>query len=148
MLADGLVAGEADPKSGRSKTVYTITEKGRQAVRAWLSEPVARERVHYEILLKLFFGSAVPPEHNIRTIEEFKNRYTGLESQLDLYESNLRAVLNESPEHIYYLLTVLFGRRIYRAYLDWADEAVALLARKNQPSGSKKGESQPGGGVE
>lgn len=148
MQGEGLITGEAGQKGGRSRTVYTITEQGRTAVRAWLSEPVARERVHYEILLKLFFGSAVAPEHNIQTIEEFQNRYAGLEMQLESYERNLRAVLDESPEHLYYLLTVLFGRRIYRAYLDWADEAVALLAGLKQAPIPAESESQPGGGVE
>ncbi len=68
--------------------------------------PEQKEYTKYEILLKLFFGSLVPDE------------------------SNLARVLHNEKDHLYFYLTVLFGEHVYKAYLDWADEAKALLDGK------------------
>ena len=35
--------------------------------------------------------------------------------------------MGDSPDHLYYYLTVLFGEKVYSAYLEWADEATDLL---------------------
>lgn len=131
-LADkGLVEGKAEKSGGRpDKKVYRITEKGRRKLENWLVEPTAKEYVRYEILLKLFFGSLVDTERNIETIREFRARYTELLGTLEEYELNLRRVLPESQDHLYYLSTVRFGLHIYRAYLDWADEALEMLGNK------------------
>lgn len=131
-LADkGLVEGKAEKSGGRpDKKIYRITEKGRKELEKWLVEPTAKEHVRYEILLKLFFGSLVDTERNIETIKEFRARYTGLLETLEGYERNLRLVLPKSQDHLYYLLTVRFGSHIYRAYLNWADEALEMLRNK------------------
>ncbi|MGE5623568.1 MAG: PadR family transcriptional regulator, partial [Methanocella sp.] len=77
----------------------------------------------------LFFGSLATPERNARTIEEFRARYAGEVEVLEAFAGELRQILAQSPDHLYYLLTVLFGLKVYGAYLDWADEALALLGK-------------------
>ncbi len=128
MAAEGLVTSETEKNEGRpDKKVYALTEKGGQVLREWLEEPAAREYVRYEILLKLFFGSLVPVERNIETIEDFHGRYARELATLEEYGRDLQQVLAQDPDHLYYYLTLLFGRHVYRAYLAWADEAVGLL---------------------
>lgn len=127
---EGLVTSETQRHEGRpDKRVYSLTEKGRLELRKWLEEPAAKEYVRYEILLKLFFGGLVGAERNIPTIKEFRRRYEVALKDLDSFEQNLRRVLDESEDHLYYLLTVRFGQHVYRAYLQWADEAIELLGR-------------------
>jgi hypothetical protein len=46
---------------------------------------------------------------------------------LKQFEQQLRAVLTQDEDHLYYLLTVPFGKHVYNAYLTWADEAVSML---------------------
>jgi DNA-binding PadR family transcriptional regulator len=124
----GLVVGTAEKSGGRpEKTVYRLTAKGRRELRQWLEEPAAREYVRYEVLLKLFFGRLVGRERSLATIREFRARYAGQAEALEEYAEELRRVLPESEDHLYYLLTVRFGLQVYRAYLTWADEAAALL---------------------
>ncbi|MGE5552515.1 MAG: PadR family transcriptional regulator [Betaproteobacteria bacterium] len=130
LASEGLVTSRTEKGGVRpDRKVYAITEEGRQELRKWLEQPSAREYVRYEILLKLFFGSLVEPERNLATIREFRQRYAGSLKTLEEYARQLRRVLPESPDHLYHLLTVLFGLRVYRAYLDWADEASELLHR-------------------
>ena len=54
---------------------------------------------------------------------------------MEAFKSNLGRVLGDSPDHLYYYLTVLFGEQIYKAYLAWADEALQLLAEHPTPDG-------------
>lgn len=143
LAAGGLVEGRSEKTGGRpEKTVFVITEKGRDAIREWLAEPAAREYVRYEILLKLFFGGLTDPGHNIRAIEAFKERYVPLEAMLESYQNELRGIVGQNPDHLYYLLTVMFGRRLYRAYLDWADEALSLIREHADTKEGKGGSSQ------
>ena len=58
-------AGNAGPE----RITYSITDRGREELVKWLSLPVEKEQTRYEILLKLFFGSAAKKEDNIRIIE-------------------------------------------------------------------------------
>jgi PadR family transcriptional regulator AphA len=57
----GLVAGRAEPRGGRRRTVYELTDAGRDELRRWLDEDVDVFEVRDEGLLKLFFA-AVDPE--------------------------------------------------------------------------------------
>jgi DNA-binding PadR family transcriptional regulator len=124
---DGMIVGAEAQSPGRpARRVYSITDLGRRLLQQWLAEPAAKEYVRYEILLKLFFGSLVERETNIATVEAFQTRYADA-ARLEEYANNLRRVLVDSPDHLYYLLTVMFGQKVYKAYIDWAEEALDLL---------------------
>lgn len=109
------------------KIIYSITDEGRKKLIDWLSLPVENEYVKYEILLKLFFGSILDTEKNIENINAFKEKYSNQLPVLRGYELELKKILPESPDHLYFLLTVLFGQKIYNAYIEWADEAIKML---------------------
>lgn len=121
----------ADSK-GPEKNIYSITDKGRDVLKEWLSIPEEKEYTKYEILLKLFFGSLTPAENNIDKIEIFKERQEKNLELIKLFKTNLESVLDETDDHIYYYLTVLFGERIYSAYIDWANAAASLLGERMQ----------------
>ena len=114
------------------KKTYTITAKGREAFQDWLLQPVAKEQVKYEILLKLFFGSQLPVAENIKRIQEFRERSAQNLQLMIQYAENLQQVLHEEG-HLYFLLAVLLGKHFYRAQLDWVDEAIQLLEDHTTP---------------
>lgn len=118
-------------EGGPERITYSITEQGRSELKYWLLTPVEKEQIKYEILLKLFFGSVVSAEENIRIINEFKQRNTETLKLFELYRDQLEQVLNQKEDHIYYYLTVLFGEKVQKAYLEWADEAVGILRGKS-----------------
>ncbi|WP_025708545.1 PadR family transcriptional regulator [Paenibacillus graminis] len=115
---------------GPEKNIYSITDKGRELLKEWVMLPEQKEYTKYEILLKLFFGSLVPDESNLARIEDFKERHIQNLQLIQLFKGNLERVLHTEKDHLYFYLTVLFGEHVYKAYLDWADEAKALLAGK------------------
>ena len=127
----GFVVEEAQPdKNSRNRKIYAITEKGKKELQKWLAAQAEEEKVHYDILLKLFFGSNISIAENIRNITEFRERNIRKLRLLEQYEANLRSVLDLSLDHKYYLLTVLLGRQVYKAHIAWAEEAIALLGEE------------------
>lgn len=126
----GLATKQAGMDNGRNKQIYTITEDGRAYLKAWLNQPVERDELRYETLLKLFFGNEAGAEQTMKHIEAFREK---TERELP-YLLGAQKVLNgckdEDKAHQYYLLTVEFGIQTYRAYLDWCRQAKEILGQE------------------
>ncbi|ERI91932.1 transcriptional regulator, PadR family [Clostridiales bacterium oral taxon 876 str. F0540] len=129
----GLVRKKSDNMGQKLERIkYSITEEGKEKLKSWLSSPVNNEFIKYEILLKLFFGSNLSIKQNIDNISAFKQKHLEQIPILEGYEKELRKVTEESQDHLYYLLTVLFGEKIFKAYTEWADEAINLLKESTE----------------
>lgn len=114
------------------RIIYSITEEGRKQLIDWLTSSKETEEPKFEILLKVFFGGALETQNNIDNIVAFKNKYSAQLPVFKAYEKELESILMDSPDHLYYLITVLFGDKMTNAYIEWADEAIKLLeASKN-----------------
>src|SRR4029453_1487071 len=50
---DGLVVGHAVPGDSRGKRVYELTDAGREALAAWIEQPVSSRRLKDEFFMKL-----------------------------------------------------------------------------------------------
>lgn len=123
---------------GPSRILYSITANGRKKLLEWLLQPEEKEYVRYEILLKLYFGSMSGTESHIKRIEGFKEQHNAGLKQLQFFKSNLERVFDENPDHFYYFLTVLFGEHMYKAYMEWADEAIQFIQNNIQPLEHRK----------
>ena len=122
-----ITGASAQSAIGPDRIVYTITDAGLKKLSTWLGFPEHKENVKYEILLKIFFGNLLPREDTLNRIEAFKKSHLVKNQLMTAYKENLESVLSNDDDHLYFYLTVLFGEHIYQAYLDWADEAIALL---------------------
>ena len=58
LVADGLATATREHTGRRGRTVYTITDAGRAALRDWLGEPVAPPTTEFEGMVKVFFADA------------------------------------------------------------------------------------------
>src|SRR5918911_384199 len=58
LLADGLATARQEYTGQRPRTVYEITDAGREALRAWLGEPPVPPATEFEGMLKVFFADA------------------------------------------------------------------------------------------
>jgi DNA-binding PadR family transcriptional regulator len=58
LVADGLATAQQEFTGRRPRTVYAITDDGREALRAWLGEPPAPPATEFEGMLKVFFADA------------------------------------------------------------------------------------------
>lgn len=112
---------------GPERIIYSITESGKNKLIEWLKIPEVNDSVRYEILLKLFFGNAISIEENINKINMFKTEHENNLETINQFKMVLQTLIPENKDYLYYYLTVLFGEKIYKAYLDWSKEALEIL---------------------
>lgn len=123
---EGKVMKEYQLVSGRERIEYSITTKGRDSLRQWLVNPVEKDELRYETLLKLYLGNGADMETARVHIKGFEEKCIHELGVLRMYEYNLKNNLNEE-DHKYYYLTVRFGIRTYEAYIEWCDEALKQI---------------------
>ncbi len=136
--ADGLATCGTEKNLGKpDRNVYTITRKGREALRQWLSEPPGPLRVRHELLLKLVFGHNVSIEQNIHHLERHR---AALLREAEEFEQ-LKALVDEDPpdQRLYSELALRLGELINDTRLKWCEESLAALGRAARGARKKLG---------
>ena len=126
LVSRGLALRRDGAENGRAKLIYSITDDGRAYLRQWLANPAERDELRYETLLKLFFGSEGGSEQAIAHIDAFEEKIKQ-ELPFLLGAEEVLGRHADDETHKYYLLTVRFGIKTYRSYLEWCDEAKNML---------------------
>jgi DNA-binding PadR family transcriptional regulator len=137
LAAEGLVEARATRGGpGRGGSTYHVTPRGRVALAAWLARPPVLEKQRNELLLKVFFAGAVPPEVTARNLD-------GVAAKLRAELATLEAIGREidaaavggarHPDAPCWRLTLDFGLSSLRMALAWIDEAKGVLARHGAP---------------
>jgi DNA-binding PadR family transcriptional regulator len=135
--ADGLVSSLTQKQRGKpDRIVYTITDRGRQALEEWLSEPSGPARVRNEMLLKLFFGHNVTVESSIAQLEAHREANEKLLASYSRYERMVHEETEESRQQKYFLLTIRNGVLMAEARIKWCNEAIETL-RADGPAAKK-----------
>ena len=127
LVARGLASNRNGAENKRNKIIYSITEEGRNYLKEWLKIPVEKDELRYETLLKLFFSNEGGELQAISHIDTFQEKIERELSQLTGAADSLRNNIDVDDAHKYYLLTVEFGIKTYRAYLEWCEEAKEIL---------------------
>lgn len=128
LVERGLATRREGADNKRNKLIYTITEEGRDYLQEWLKAPVEKDELRYETLLKLFFGKEGGAGQAIAHIDAFQEKIEKEMPYLLSAEKTLNHCIADDAAHRYYLLTVEFGLKTYRAYLEWCKEAKDMLA--------------------
>lgn len=66
---DGLAIAHLESTGKRPRTVYRITEAGRDALRSWLGDPPAPRTSEFEGMVKVFFADAGTKEQLLATLD-------------------------------------------------------------------------------
>lgn len=126
LVQDGFVTKKEMVENGRDKIIYTITDDGRGYLKEWLAIPVTKDELRYETLLKLFFGSVAGTQISLEHIENFEKK---TKSELPHLQEAVKTLegIREDDAHKYYMLTAMFGVKVYQTFLEWCDEAKQIL---------------------
>jgi len=109
------------------KQVYRITEKGEQAFRQWLEEPVdERAGARSPFLLKLFFGGKMSKEALVAHVERKREAAV---RELAEYREIEERIRDEKSSYFGYV-TLRWGLAQAEAWIAWADEILAELAER------------------
>jgi PadR family transcriptional regulator AphA len=71
--AMGLVAAKREYVGKRPRTVYSITDAGRQVLREWLDTPVSPFAMDFEAMIRLFVAPLGTKEQIITTLEQVRD---------------------------------------------------------------------------
>ena len=127
LVKRGLASKRDGAENNRNKIIYSITEDGRNYLKGWLANPVEKDELRYETLLKLFFGHEAGVEQTLAHIEAFEEKISKELPFLIGATEVLKKGISEDDTHKYYLLTAEFGVKTYQAYLEWCREAKEML---------------------
>jgi PadR family transcriptional regulator AphA len=73
LAAMGLVAAKREYVGRRPRTVYSITEAGRQVLREWLATPVSPFAMDFEAMIRLFIAPLGTKEQLVATLEQVRS---------------------------------------------------------------------------
>ena len=120
----GLVQGTEIAQDRRpDKRVFRLTERGEEALDAWLeSDDLAAPRFRLPFLLKIFLGHRTVPGRSAALLQEVRARALAQVQQLEA----LLAVLDH-PDAAYARLTVSYLLRMAETTAAWAQDAQASL---------------------
>ena len=107
--------------------VYTLTDKGLEELRRWLTEPIEQMVERNELLLKLFFGRQVSITDNIKHVQQFQALQAQLLRKYQGIEEYLKATCADNPDLCYSLITLRYGILRCQALLAWCDETIGTL---------------------
>jgi len=120
----GLIVAEETRREGRrpERTVYALTEAGKDEVSAWLRELIARPAPDYPWFgSALAFLAAIPPEEAVSLLEQ---RAVLLDAEVVAEERMLTSVEQIGLPRLFAVETE-FALAMRRAELDWVHQIVA-----------------------
>jgi DNA-binding PadR family transcriptional regulator len=134
----GYLQARKAPGKTRQRTVYTLTDKGLQALREWARTPVRFTPLKSEPLLRLLIADLVGEATTRTSIATLREDIADLSARL----AETEAAANTLPHRRKYLLLVVaFLRRQLELHLELVDEVERELdPRQRHPAGVVTGE--------
>lgn len=121
----GYLDARKEPGKTRERTVYTLTEKGRAALRAWAATPVAFTPLKSEMLMRVLVADLVGEKVTREGVASLRTDISDLLERLDESEASAARLPHREK---YLLLNIGFLRRLLALHLEWIDEVERELA--------------------
>jgi DNA-binding PadR family transcriptional regulator len=120
----GYLEARKEPGRTRERTVYSLTDKGLEALRAWGRTPLEFTPVKSEPLIRLLAADLVGEAVTRESIGTLREDIADLQARI----ADMEARAEELPHRRAYLLMVAgFLRRLLDLHLDFVDEVEREL---------------------
>jgi PadR family transcriptional regulator, regulatory protein AphA len=120
----GYLSTRKEPGKTRERTVYTLTEKGLEALRAWARTPVRFTPLKSEVLQRMLICDLVGERVTREGIATLRDDIHDLFAVLEDAERTAQELPHRQR---YLMLTIGFLRRLFELHLDWIDEVEREL---------------------
>lgn len=120
-------------QSKPDKNIYTITPEGHNELLRWLSDGTPELNSRSHILMKVFFLGEQSRGENICYFENLKRYCAVLLQSLDMAQEHIGQysdMIDDQGRSAYWEMTIDFGRRNMRMYMDWAQNCIERLREK------------------
>jgi DNA-binding PadR family transcriptional regulator len=120
----GLVSRHDDPHGARARSSYELTERGEEALIAWLRSPSETEiQVRAEGMLRIFFIDALPDKEQMALAGRAREVIRDIRTHM--YDKDLRGPLDDFDERG--IRGPLFLGRLNEAMMERGEEWFAQL---------------------
>lgn len=127
---DALVTRRNDPHGGRARSAYELTDRGEEALLAWLrSERFAPTQFRDEGLLRLFFADALPHDDQIALVRRMRDRAWAAERWMRAEVLPAAQALERTGVRHPHTVARL-GADTYGFLADWLDRLESELAAR------------------
>jgi len=120
----GYLDARKEPGKTRERTVYTLTDRGQQALDEWAQTPVRFTPLKSEPLLRLLIADLVGEPVTRASMATLREDIADLLERLDETEASAQALPHRRK---YLLLATGFMRRLFELHLDLVDEVEREL---------------------
>ena len=129
LLAEDAIQRERSvkPANNRSKQLYSITEKGKIALRDWLRQPPAVQTEDNELLLKLFFGTMMSSDQARELVRCHSDHHSALLRKFKVIEKSISTGPASEKQKIYMRATLQYGQAVSRALIEWSSATEKAL---------------------
>jgi PadR family transcriptional regulator AphA len=130
---EGFITTQVQPQQGKpDKQVHTISDSGRAALKAFMSEPIRAAVTRDEVLLRIFFGNFANQQAIRRELEAYLERVRKERATLEATEARILAHPGRKHEaRRFQLLSLRIKVAQYRAT---EHELVAFMQANNAKS--------------
>ena len=135
LVEAGLAEAREEWNGDRKRTVYSITEEGRDALREWLASPPAPQRLESEAYLRILYGNSGTKADLIAALERLEADGASQVSHFATVGGDYARGEGPFPERIHVnALVASLGMAQARAMVDWARWAKAEVSKWKETS--------------
>jgi PadR family transcriptional regulator AphA len=128
LSAMGLLDGKKEHVGKRARTVYSITEKGRGALREWLASPVSPFAMDFEAMIRLFVAPLGTKEQILTTLAQVKDdAWEMLRFGGEVKQEFLQGMAVTQGQVYIRALAVDFFISLLRTVEAWTDRTIAEI---------------------
>ncbi|MHC1783845.1 MAG: PadR family transcriptional regulator [Anaerolineaceae bacterium] len=134
----GWVEMEVIDQSDRpDRKVYHITDEGRTVFQKWLQDPIPNQKARVASLVQVFFAGQLS---DVELLTKFEEAAAATRNQLELFKLLPRTEFTHldnitSPrEAFFWVSTHRLGLRSMQSYLEWLEEFIEKLKKKEIPA--------------
>jgi PadR family transcriptional regulator AphA len=137
----GLLDGKRDYVGKRARTVYSITERGREALREWLATPVSPFAMDFEAMIRLFVAPLGTKEQIVTTLTQVRDdaremlRFSG-----EVKQEFLEGIAVTQHQVYIRALAVDFFVSLLKTVEAWAERTLAEIESWDDLSSDGKNE--------
>ena len=136
----GLIEGRTEYTGKRARTVYAITDAGKDALRTWLATPVSPFSMDFEAMLRIFVLPLGTKDDAVRTLEQVRADAREMLRFAGEVKQEFLDGINVTQDQVYIrALVVDFFVSLLNTVDGWAERSLAQIRSWDdvQPSREK-----------
>lgn len=124
LAALGYLSATRQPGRTHERTIYQLTEEGREALRAWVAQPTPFPRIQSEAAVRLVAGYLVSDRQLLDSLRELRAELDAVAAGIDEAEHFAASLPGRER---YLRLVHSLGRRLVDTHREWLQEVEQEL---------------------